>query len=355
MGASVKSFGKTAGGKAVSLFTLTNNNGMSAKISNFGGIITELMVPDRHGRSADVVLGYDTVAGYESNRDFFGALIGRLGNRLAGGRFMLDGKEYQLAINEAPDRDNHLHGGTVGFDRVVWDAEIEEMIDGAVLTLSYLSPDGEEGYPGNLMVKAIYTLNDRNELKLQFEATTDAPTVINLTAHSYFNLAGHDAGTVNDHVLKINASRFTPVNTEFVPTGEIRAVKNTPLDFTNAKPIGRDLEQKCTQLTNGLGYDHNFIIDRSKGGSTEIAAEVYEPGSGRVMEVLTTQPAIQFYGGNFLDGGIGKNGARYCYRGALCLEPQHYPDAPHHGHFPSVELRPGQKYREQIIYRFSVR
>jgi len=350
-----ESFGKTATGTPVSLFTLSNNNGMTVKITNYGGAIVELYIPDRNGKIADVVLGYDNVAGYEAGEDYFGALIGRCGNRLNSGVFQLDGKAYQLVVNEMPKRNTHLHGGRIGFNRVVWKAETSEIGSNSVLTLSYLSRHGEEGYPGNLSVKAIYTLTADNRLILEFDASTDAPTIVNLTGHTYFNLAGHNSGPINGHEMKINASRFTPINSEFLPTGEFRTVRNSPFDFQTAKPIGRDIDRPGEQLANGGGYDHNFIIDRRSADSLDAAATVHEPGTGRVMEVFTTQPGVQFYSGNFLADNAGKKGAVYPWRGGFCLEPQHFPDAPHHAHFPSVELRPGQEYNHTIIYKFSVR
>lgn len=348
-------FGKTAAGLPVSLFTLANAAGMTVKITNYGGTIVQLHVPDRTGRTADIVLGYDTLAEYEAGNNYFGALIGRCGNRINAGKFALNGKIYQLAVNEMPQRNTHLHGGVTGFNRMVWDAATSEADGNSVLKLSRLSSDGEEGYPGNLNVTATYTLTADNRLMLEFDAVTDALTIVNLTAHSYFNLGGHDSGPVTGHELKINASRFTPINSEYIPSGELRSVRNTPFDFLQAKPVGRDVGASGEQLANGGGYDHNFIIDRKSVDALEAAAEVYDPASGRVMTVLTTQPGVQFYSGNFLNDNPGKQGARYPRRGALCLEPQHYPDAPNHAHFPSIELLPGQDYHQAIVYQFTTR
>ncbi len=345
-----KAWGKTNDGIAVDLFTLKNSNGVEARISNYGGIITHLIVADKNGKMGDVVLGYDTLAEYEKVTPYFGCLVGRYGNRIAKGKFALNGKTYSLVINNDP---NHLHGGTKGFDKVVWTAK---PIPGAEpkLELSYLSKDMEEGYPGNLQIKAVYTLTKDNAIRLDYTATTDKDTVVNLTQHSYFNLAGK--GDVLGHEVYINADRFTPVDVTLIPTGELKAVKGTPFDFTKATTIGARVNEKDEQLTFGNGYDHNWVVNQKKEGELTLAARVTEPTTGRVLEVLTTEPAVQFYGGNFLDGTIiGKNGTVYQSRSGFCFEPQHYPDSPNQPQFPSVVLKPGQTYSNTIIYRLSAK
>ncbi len=343
-------FGQTPDGTPVEIFTLRNALGAEARICTYGGILVSLKVPDRNGRMGDVVLGYDTLAEYIKNNPYFGSLIGRYGNRIAKGRFTLDGKEYQLALNDGP---NHLHGGLKGFDKVVWHARPFQADQGPALELTYLSPDGEEGYPGNLDVTAVYTWRDDNTLRLDFTATTTRPTIVNLTDHSYFNLAGH--GDILGHEVMINASRFTPVDETLIPTGELRPVDGTPFDFRQATPIGARINRADEQLKFGKGYDHNWVIN-NPAGQLETQARVYDPESGRVLEVLSTEPGLQFYSGNFLDGTItGKGGWNYKLRNAFCMEPQHFPDSPNHPNFPSVVLRPGQTYRNTIMYRFSAR
>jgi len=342
-------------GRPVSVYYMTNGNGMRADISDYGAIVRTLEVPDRHGKIADVVLGYASVREYLEATPYFGAIVGRYGNRIARGRFTLDGKEYHLATNNGP---NHLHGGRKGFDKVVWDAEPYMDENGVSLKLTYLSRDGEEGYPGNLRCTVIYTLTKNNELKIEYEATTDQPTVLNLTNHSYFNLKGQGSRDILGHEIMINADRFTPVDETLIPTGELRPVKGTPLDFTSPHKIGERINAGTEQLKFGKGYDHNFVLNK-KGDEMSLAARVYEPTSGRVMEVWTTQPGVQFYSGNFLDGSnIGKDGKVYKHRYGFCLETQHFPDSPNkqdNPKFPSVVLRPGDKYVSQTVYRFSTR
>jgi aldose 1-epimerase len=343
-------FGVAPDGTPVDVYTLRNGQGAEARICTYGGIVVSLRVPDREGRMGDVVLGYDTLAEYIKENPYFGSLIGRYGNRIAKGRFTLDGKEYSLAVNNGP---NHLHGGLKGFDKVVWRARAYESEQGPALELSYLSADGEEGYPGNLEVKAVYTWREDNTLRLDYTATTDQPTVVNLTQHSYFNLAGR--GDILGHEVMINASRFTPVDETLIPTGELRLVDGTPFDFRKPTAIGARINRADEQLKFGNGYDHNWVINNPTG-QLELQARVYEPTSGRVLEVLSTEPGLQFYSGNFLDGTItGKGGTKYEFRHGFCMEPQHFPDSPNQPNFPSVVLRQGQTYRNTIMYRFSVR
>lgn len=347
-----KPFGKTADGKAVDIFTLTNTRGAEARIMTYGAAVVSLKIPDKKGKLGDVVLGYDSVADYEKHTSYFGALIGRYGNRIAKGRFSLNGIEYSLAVNNG---ENHLHGGIKGFDKVVWGARSSADAIGANLELTYLSRDGEEGYPGNLSVKVIYTLTEKNELKVVYSATTDKATVINLTHHSYFNLAGAGSGDILNHQLTLYANRFTPTDSGSIPTGELRSVKGTPFDFTKPIAIGAHIDQTDEQLKFGSGYDHNFVLNKT-GKVLTLAATVYESTSGRVMEVFTTEPGLQFYTGNFLDGTIkGKDGRDYPRRSAFCLEAQHFPDSPNKPKFPTTVLRPGQRYAQTTIYKFSVR
>jgi aldose 1-epimerase len=344
-----KSFGPNVDGKPVFLFTLRNRNGAEARISNYGGLVISLSVPDRDGKMGDVVLGYDNLEGYLKDTPYFGALIGRYGNRIAKGKFSLDGKPYTLAVNNGP---NALHGGLKGFDKVVWEPLILAGSDGPALELRYTSKDGEEGYPGNLKVKAIYTLTDDNALKLEFAASTDQATVLNLTHHSYFNLAGK--GDILGHLVTIPAKFYTPVDSTLIPTGELRPVEGTPFDFRKPTAIGARINAIDEQLKFGGGYDHNWVIDKAPG-KMGLMARVYEPNSGRVMEVLSTDPGLQFYTGNFLDGKItGKGGWVYNFRNAFCMEPQHFPDSPNHPEFPTVVLKPNQVYLNTIIYKFSV-
>jgi aldose 1-epimerase len=343
-------FGKMPDGTPIEIYTLRNAKGMEATIMTYGGIVTSLKVPDKNGQFDDVVLGYDNLDGYLTNSPFFGALIGRYGNRIAKGKFTLDGVEYTLATNNAP---NHLHGGVKGFDKVVWTvAEAEVGEDGPELELTYLSKDGEEGYPGNLKVKATYTLMEDNALKVKFKATTDKDTVVNLTHHSYFNLAG--GGNVLGHVVQINADRFTPVDNTLIPTGELAPVAGTPFDFRASTPIGLHInDTNNEQIKFAGGYDDNWVLNK-KSDELSLAARVYEPGSRRTLEVWTTSPGLQFYTGNFLDGSItGKGGRIYQFRDAFCMEPQHFPDSPNHPDFPTTELKPGETYHNTIIYKFA--
>lgn len=340
-----QAFGKTEDGKNVDLYTLTNSNGLKAEIITYGGIVTSLQVPDRNGKFADIVLGCDSPDEYAKSSTYFGALIGRFGNRIAKGKFTLNGVEYKLATNNGP---NHLHGGIKGFDKVVWNAKQMQTDQGPALKLTYQSRDGEEGYPGNLSCTVIYTLTNNNELKISYEAKTDKATVINLTHHSYFNLGGHNSGDILGHELIINADRFTPVDKDLIPTGEIKPVKGTPMDFTKPMAIGSRIKQ-----VQG-GYDHNYVLN-SSDGSLALAASVYEPKSGRVMEIFTTEPGIQFYTGNFLDGSVKGKGAVYNKHNGFCLETQHFPDSPNKPNFPSVVLKPGEKYTQLTVHRFSAR
>jgi aldose 1-epimerase len=347
---SKQSFGKAPDGTPVDLYILHNSKRAEARICNYGGIVVSLKVPDRNGQFGDVVFGYDHLDGYLKSSPFFGALIGRYGNRIAKGKFTLDGKEYTLATNNYP---NCLHGGNKGFDKVVWKAKDRITPAGPALELRYLSKDGEEGFPGNLSVVATYTLTEDNELRLDFSATTDKDTVVNLTHHSYFNLAGK--GDILNHEVMIEADTFTPVDDTLIPTGELRPVQGTPFDFRTPTAIGARINQDDEQLKFGKGYDHNFVINKPLG-QLGLMARVYEPTTGRVMEVLSTEPGLQFYSGNFLDGTItGKGGWVYQFRDAFCMEPQHYPDSPNHPTFPSIVLKPGQTYQNTIIYRFSVK
>ena len=344
-------FGKTEDGTAIDLYTLTNANGMTVKITNYGGIVTSIVVPDKNGNWGDVVLGYDNLEGYLKNNPYFGCIIGRYGNRIARGQFTLNGKSYTLATNNEP---NHLHGGIKGFDKVVWQAKEIKGEDTVGLELTYLSKDGEEGYPGNLSVKVVYTLTNDNALRIDYQATTDQPTIVNLTNHSYFNLKDAGASPILDHELMLEADYFSPVNETLIPTGEFRAVVGTPFDFKNPTKIGARIGTDDDQIKFGLGYDHNFVLN-GKAGELTMAGKLIESTTGRVMEIWTTEPGIQFYSGNFLDGTItGKNGTVYQYRHGLCLETQHYPDSPNHPNFPSTVLNPGEKYQTTTIYKFSV-
>jgi aldose 1-epimerase len=345
-------FGKTADGTEIYLYTLTNKNGMEADIINFGGTLVSLKVPDRTGKFADVVLGYDTLAEYASGGSYFGATVGRYGNRIAHGKFTLDGVEYTLAKN---DGENSLHGGIKGFNKVVWTAKEIPSKDGSALQLNYLSKDSEEGYPGNLSAQVVYTLTDHNELQIDYSASTDKDTILNLTHHSYFNLKGQGEGDILDHRLTLNADRFTPVDSGLIPTGELRSVKSTPFDFTAPVAIGARISQDDEQLKLGKGYDHNWVLNRKAGDTLSLAARVEETTTGRVMEVWTTEPGVQFYTGNFLDGKSGKGGKVYNFRNALCLETQHYPDSPNHPSFPTTELKPGQHLHSKTVYRFSTK
>lgn len=334
-------------GKQVHLFTLKNKNNLVTQITNYGGRVVSLWVPDRNGNFEDIVLGYETLEGYlQSHEIYFGALIGRYGNRIANGKFTLNDSTYTLATNNG---DHHLHGGKTGFNNVVWDAR---QISDSELELKYRSKDGEEGYPGNLDVTVTYTLTDNNALEINYSATTDKATPVNLTHHSFFNLHGAGKGSINDHLLQINASQYTPIIAGLIPTGNIEDVKDTPFDFTAPTPIGNHVNDTDEQLTYGFGYDHNFVLD---GSGLKVAAVITDPVSGRTMEVVTDEPGLQFYGGNFLDGNdIGKGGLPYNYRTAFCLETQHFPDSPNQEQFPSTILNTGQHYTSTCVYKFSV-
>jgi len=341
-------FGKTPDGQAVDLVTMKNPTGIEARIITYGGIIVSMKTPDRGGKSGDVVLGFDKLDGYTKEHPYFGAIIGRYGNRIGAGKFTLDGVEYKLATNNEA---NHLHGGMKGFDKVVWTIQ-ESKAEGneAVLVLKYLSKDGEEGYPGNLDCTVTYTLTADNELKMRYQAATDKPTVLNLTNHSYWNLAGQGTGDILAHELMLNADGYTPVDEGLIPTGEIASVKGTPMDFTEPKAIG----SRIKQVDIG-GYDHNFALN-GKTGEMKLCARVFEPTSGRVMEIRTTEPGVQFYTGNFLDGTLtGKDGKVYQKHDAFCLETQHFPDSPNKPDFPSVVLRPGEKYDITTVHKFSTK
>ncbi len=342
-----KHFGNLQDGSQVDLFTLTNSNNMKVGILNYGGTVVSIEVPDKNGKFDDVALGYDTIEKYCKNTCYFGALIGRHGNRIEDSKFELNGKVYNLAVN---DGKNHLHGGIKGFDKVIWKAE--PSTDGKSLKLTYTSPDGEENYPGNLDVTVTYSLTDENELKLDYFAVSDKDTVINLTNHTYFNLAGHASGDVLKHQMMINADKFTVINNEGIPTGEIRDVKGTPLDFTELTEIGVGIDSTYEQMICGKGYDHNWVLKVS-GKKPEKAAEVYCSETGRLMEVFTTKPGVQFYSGNFVTKHEGKNGAIYGKRGGLCLETQFFPNAMKHKNFPSPILKAGEEYKYTTIYKFS--
>ncbi|MEC7409970.1 MAG: aldose epimerase family protein [Planctomycetota bacterium] len=338
----------------IQLYTLSNSNGMKVKVTNFGAIVTSIVVPDRDGKFSDIALGYDQLEDYINavDKPYFGAIVGRYGNRIAKGEFTLDGESYSLAVNNSP---NHLHGGVIGFDKVVWDAKLTRGPEWQGVELKYLAKDMEEGYPGNLSITVTYKLTAANELRVDYHATTDKATPVNLTQHTYFNLKGEGEGTILDHELMINAKRYTPVDSTLIPTGELAPVQGTPFDFTSSKTIGRDIGQDDTQLEYGLGYDHNFVLDRDSDGLSH-AATVYEPASGREMVIHTTEPGIQFYCGNFLDGRlIGKAGKPYIHRGGFCLETQHYPDSPNQKSFPSCILRPDGVYQTTTVFTFNVK
>lgn len=344
-------FGTMPDGREIKSFTLVNSNGLEMTAITYGGIITSLKVPDKNDTMEDIVLGYDNLQGYLDLNPYFGAIIGRYGNRIAQGKFSLDGQEYQLAKNNGP---NHLHGGPKGFDKVVWEAESFKKENGSGITFSYRSPDMEEGYPGNLNATVTYFLSDSNTLEFEYKATTDKKTIINLTQHTYFNLTAMKEGILN-HELQINGSGFLPVNNTLIPTGEIKLVEGTPFDFRQAKTIGRDIAVEDEQLSFGGGYDHNWVLDMGDG-EMNYAASLYDPQSGRYMEVFTEEPGLQFYSGNFLDGTItGKQGVVYPFRSGLCLETQHYPDSPNHADFPSVVLNPGEEYNTKTVYKFLVK
>lgn len=351
------SFGELDDGTPVALYTLTNKNGVEVKITNYGGIVISLKVPDKEGNIEDVVLGFDSLAGYRSDvylqeGPYFGALIGRYGNRIAEGRFTLDGQEYELATNNGP---NHLHGGLKGFDNVVWEAEEFKNENEVGVKLHYQSQDMEEGYPGKLDVNVTYTLTDDDELNIEYMATTDKKTVVNLTNHSYFNLTGNAKRDILGHKVMINADAFVPVDETLIPTGELRSVEGTPFDFTEPVAVGQRIEADNEQLIYGKGYDHCWVLN-GDAGEMKLAATVYEPNSGRFMEVFTTEPGIQFYSGNFLNGNLtGKGGVTYQQRFGLCLETEHFPDSPNQPDFPSVVLDPNETYRTKTTYKFAAK
>jgi aldose 1-epimerase len=343
-------------GQPVDLYTLTNSDDMTVTITNYGGIIQSIWVPDRRGREANVALGFDNLDDYVTSSPYFGCITGRYANRIAEGRFTLDGEEYQLATNDGP---NHLHGGNVGFDKRVWDATpIEGDDDSVGLELTYTSPDGEENYPGTLETTVTYTLTNDNEIRVDYHATTDAPTVVNLTNHTYFNLAGEGSGTIEDHRLLLNADHYTPVDETLIPTGEIAPVEDTPFDFTRSTAIGERIRDGHEQIVIGRGYDHNFVLNRDdpEDGEMILAARVTDPRSGRTLEISTTEPGIQFYSGNFLDGTlVGTSGNVYRQGDAFALETQHYPDSPNQPDFPSTVLRPGEVYETSTVFEFSAK
>lgn len=342
-------FDSTVDGKAVKLFYLKSAGGVQAAVTNYGAKIVALLAPDKEGKLEDVELGYDNLAGYLNTSDrFYGGVVGRYGNRIAKGKFKLNGQEYTLAVNNGQ---NHLHGGKKGFNDVVWDAT---QPNDHTLEFHYVSKDGEEGYPGNLDVTMTYELTDSNEFKINYRATTDKPTVLNLTNHSFFNLHGAGNGDINDHVLTLNADRFTPVDSTLIPTGKLQPVNGTPMDFTKPTPIGERVDADFEQLKFGKGYDHNYVLNK-KGNELSLAATVLEPKSGRYLEVWTTEPGVQFYGGNFMKGDVGKGGKTYVHRGALCLETQHFPNSPNQASFPSVVLKPGENYQHTCVYKFGVK
>ncbi len=348
-------YGKMPDGREVRIYTLTNKNGLEARVTEYGAILVSMKTPDKNGKIADLTHGYDTLKGWLTNTSYFGSTVGRFGNRIADGKFSLDGKDYTLAKNNDPGGVGcALHGGLKGFDKVVWDGKAAG--DNAV-EFSYLSKDGEEGYPGNLKVKVTYSLNDDNELNWNAVATTDAPTVLNIVQHTYWNLSGDPKTKINDHVLMLNASHYLPTNKGLIPTGEIAPVEGTPMDFTEPTAIGKRLDEKFEALELGGGYDHAWVIDRKKDAKgLTLDARVMDPESGRIMEISSNQPAVQFYGGNFLDGkAVGKDGVAYEYRTALALETEGFPDSPNQPKFPSPVLRPGETYEHNMVFKFSAK
>lgn len=344
-----EAFGTMPDGKGVDLYTLTNAHGVEVQVMTYGGTVVAVKTPDKAGHFADITLGFDTLEGYLGKNPYFGALVGRYANRIGNARFALDGKEYTLAKNNGP---NALHGGLKGFDKVVWQAHSEQTGDEVGVVLKHTSPDGDQGYPGTVQVTVTYTLNNKNECKIDYRATTDKDTPINLTNHTYFNLRGEGSGSILDEVMMLNADSFTPIDSTLIPTGKIESVKGTPLDFTTPTAIGARIHDKFQQLIYAGGYDHNFVINRH-GPGLVLAARAYDPKSGRVLEVDTTQPGVQFYTGNFLDGVHGRHGHVYNARDAFCLETQHYPDSPNKPNFPSAILKPGQTFHEVTVWRFS--
>jgi aldose 1-epimerase len=350
-GVTVAPFGRMPDGKAVEVYTLRNARGMVVRAITYGAIIQAIRVPDRSGRLDDVTLGYDSLPGYLTDSPYFGAVVGRYANRIARGRFALEGRTYRLATNNGP---NHLHGGLKGFDKVVWKAASFQRGDSFGVEFQHTSPDGDEGYPGTVQASVTYTLTSRNQLLVEYRATTDRATPVNLSQHSYFNLGGGGSGPILGHVLTIDADRYTPVDSTLIPTGELAPVANTPFDFRAPTAIGARIGQDHPQLRYGKGYDHNFVLNRSSSALIH-AVRVVEPASGRTLDISTTEPGLQFYSGNFLDGSIkGKSGHGYGHRTALVLETQHFPDSPNHPNFPSTILKPGQEYRSKTIFAFGV-
>lgn len=342
-------FGTLPDGRQAQLYTLVNRNGLVVKITNYGGIVTVICTPDRDGFFTDITHGFDDVAPYVTDSPYFGALIGRFGNRIANSRFELDGRTVQLDVNNGV---NHLHGGAEGFHKVLWDAEPFQQDQACGLTLSYLSRDGDQGYPGNLTVTVVYTLTDQNELHVKFHAVTDQATPVNLTQHAYFNLAGH--GSVLAHEFQIDANAYLPIDAGLIPTGDVALVEGTPFDFRQSRKLGAVIDEANQQLTNGSGYDHNFVLNERTREQTSAAVRVCDPSSGRVLELFTDQPGVQLYSGNFLDGSLTGKGWKYGYRGGFCIEPQHFPDAPNQPQFANTILRPGEQYNASMRLRFSV-
>jgi aldose 1-epimerase len=347
----IQKFGNLKDGREVRLFTLTNTSGMQVSISEYGAAVTSLLVSDKNGKREDVVLGYDSLAGYEIDNSYFGVIAGRYGNRIGKGKFTLEGKEYQLTIN---DGENHLHGGKIGFNKVLWSGKDVSDDAGRAVELTYISKDGEEGYPGTVTLKVTYTLTDKNELKIAYVGTTDKTTIMNPTHHSYFNLSGNFNNTILDHQLMIDADAMTPVDKGLITIGKFLDVTNTPMDFRKPTAIGARINEKFEQLMFGLGYDHNWVLNHFNGKLNKVA-EVYEAKSGRVMDVFTDQPGLQFYSGNFLNGSAKGKGTAFQYRTGLCLEAQCFPDSPNKPEWPSVTLRPGQVYHQITVYQFSTK
>lgn len=349
---SKKHFGKLPDGRVVDIYTLTNQNGMKVQIMNFGAAITSVVVPDRDGHFADIALGFDNFNQYLCDNPYLGGIVGRYGNRIANGRFKIDGVEYVLNTN---NNGQHLHGGIKGFDRVLWEARSFKNDNGVGVTLNYFSKDGEENYPGNVSATVTYTLNNKNEIKIDYLVTTDKATPVNLTQHGYWNLAGQGNGTILDHIMQINADSYIPTDSVAIPTGEITPVTGTPMDFTKPKAIGKNINDDFVQLKYGKGYDHNWVLNND-GNEIRFACSVYDPKSGRELKIYTTEPGMQFYSGNFLNGSIiGKDGKKYEYRSAMVLETQHFPDSPNHSNFPSTILQPGKPYISHTTYQFCTR
>lgn len=345
----IENFKTTVDGKEVNLFILSNQNGLKVAVCNYGARLVAVITPDKNNQMADITFGYNSIEAYLNDQIYSGPIVGRYANRLKDARFQLDGATYQLFKN---DGDNTLHGGKTGLDKVVW-SKVEA--GGNRVTLAYLSPDGEEGYPGNLSLTKTFTLTENNELKIEYSATTDAPTVINLSNHAYWNLKGEGQASILDHYFMINANHYTPIDAECIPTGEIATVENTPFDFRKGKKVGRDIDQVNEQLTNGKGYDHNWVLNKSEEGEITLAAKLWEETSGRFIEIYTSEPGMQFYSGNFLDGSVtGKSGSPYQHRSGLIFETQHFPDSPNNSNFPTTVLRPGENYQHIAIYKFGV-